>query len=534
MSDKGERDTIRDEKTSHGERKNTEHQEKEVQFIEPFKRPKTSSRSDSNTGRAVEITPQSNPEALGNSSAGFGRNGLGEEVGRDRRKEGERELARDHLGRPVFGANDIPKDPTGQEYVRQGTIADDFAAAEARKRPQVIAATVVALLAVVAILCTMIWRISHQEGDNLQVDNDQVKETLIENTSQLLQADVDDQADNAGELSDAVVSGEESAKGLTGEDGDGNGASSANATGSGASEDNSSGSNVASSTGSSASGTTGSSASGTTASGTNASDTTGSSASGTTASGTNASGSTASGSSASVSNASGTTGSTAARPSGANGEVAVSGQASAGWSSGSGTDQAGMDHNGESGTSGQTANIMSMTFEALQDTVTAKDKTNLRSAPSTASDDLVVTQIINGDQVDRVGINYDTGWSKLNVDGQTLYAVTRYLTTDTVPVMATPTQKVKKDPNQVVTVSGRTIQFTDCDDTVSAKIKCNLRGEPSTDQGNASIHRELVYGDKVHRTGISEETGWSRIEVDGEVLYAVSSYLYTIDENEEE
>jgi uncharacterized protein YgiM (DUF1202 family) len=193
-----------------------------------------------------------------------------------------------------------------------------------------------------------------------------------------------------------------------------------------------------------------------------------------------------------------------------------------------------MDHDGESGASGQTANTTSMIFEALQDTVTAKDKTNLRSAPSTASDDLVVTQIINGDQVERVGINYDTGWSKLDVDGQTLYAVTRYLTTDTVPVMATPTQKLKKDPNQVVTVSGRSIQFTNCDDTVSAKIKCNLRGEPSTDQGNASIHRELVYGDQVHRTGISEDTGWSRIEVDGEVLYAVSSYLYTIDENEEE
>jgi uncharacterized protein YgiM (DUF1202 family) len=543
MNDKGERDTIREEKTPQGERKNTEHQEKEVQFIEPFKRSRTSSRSESNTGRAVEITPQSNPEALSNTSAGSVRSGAREEAGRERRKEGERELPRDHLGRPVFGAEDIPKDPTGQEYVRQGTLADDFAAAEAKKKPQVIAATLVALVAVVAILCTMIWRISHREDENTLVDNDQVKETLIGNTGQSLLANVDGQEGSLGDLSNPATGEEGSGSNASGSTG--SGASDTNAfgsTGSGASDTNASGStgsgtsdtNASGSTGSealdeNASGSTGNEASDTNASGSTEASGTGSTASDSTSSGTNASGSTAS-------RPSGTNG---ARPSGQASEVAVSGQASASWSTGSGTDQAGMNHNGESGVSGQTDDgAVSMTFEALQDTVTAKVKTNLRSKPSTASDDLVVTQIQNGDQVDRIGINYDTGWSKLDVDGQTLYAVSGYLTTELEPetaeVMATPTQKVQTDTNQVVTVSGRTIQFTDCDDTVSAKIKCNLRGEPSTTQGNASIHRELVYGDQVHRTGISEESGWSRIEVDGEVLYAVSSYLYTIDENEEE
>jgi hypothetical protein len=503
MNDKGERDTIREEKTPQRERKNADHQEKEVQFIEPFKRPKTSSRSESNTGRAVEITPQSNPDALGNISAGSVRSGVREEAGREKRREGERELTRDHMGRPVFGADDIPKDPTGSEYVRQGTLADDFAAAEAKRKPQVIAATVVALLAVVAILCTMIWRISHREDGNMLVDNDQVAETLIGNTGQLLLAEGDVNAASDVNASDS-------------------GASGASVVDEGADGNNALGSNVTGGTGSAASSTA---------------------ASGTTASGTTASGTTASGATASSNTPSGTdvSGTTASRPSGTNassqaGEVAVSGQASAGWPSGSGTDQAGMDHSGESGLSGETA--ISMTFEDLEDTVTAKVKTNLRSAPSTASDDLVVTQIINGDQVERIGINYDTGWSKLEVDGQILYAVSGYLTNELEPktaeVMATPTQKLQTDRNRVVTVSGRTIQFTDCDDTVSAKIRCNLRGEPSTDQGNASIHRELVYGDQVHRTGISEEFGWSRIEVDGEVLYAVSSYLYTIDDTSAE
>jgi hypothetical protein len=520
MSDKGERDTIREEKAPQRERKNTDHQEKEVQFIEPFKRPKTSSRSESNTGRAVEITPQSNPEALGNISAASGKSGAREEAGRERRREGERELTRDHLGRPVFGADDIPKDPTGSEYVRRGTLADDFAAAEAKRKPQVIAATVVALLAVVAILCTMIWRISHRENENMLVDNDQVAETLIGNTGQLLLAEGDTKADDSGDLSDSAISEMGSDAGLTGEGDDGSGVSDVNTSSSGASGANASSSGAsdvnASADGASGTNASGSAASGTAATGTNATDTT---ASGTTATGTAASGTTAS------------------RPSGANAssqtqEVAVSGQASAGWSSGEGTDQAGMDHSGESGMGGETA--ATMTFEDLQDIVTAKVRTNLRSAPSTESDDLVVTQIINGDQVARVGINYDTGWSKLDVDGQILYAVSGYLTTklepETAEVMATPTQKLQTNGNQVVTVSGRTIQFTDCDDTVSAKIRCNLRGEPSTDQGNASIHRELIYGDQVHRTGISEEAGWSRIEVDGEVLYAVSSYLYTIDD----
>jgi uncharacterized protein YgiM (DUF1202 family) len=550
MNDKGERDTIREEKTPQGERKNTEYREKEVQFIEPFKRPKAGTRSESTTGRAVEITPQSNPESLGTNSIGSGRSGAREDVGRERRKEGERELTRDHMGRPVFGSDDIPKDPTGQEYVRQGTIADDFAAAEAKKKPQVIAATLVALVAVVAILCTMIWRISHREDENMLVDNDQVAETLIENSGQLLLAEGDDQAGASGEFSGADISEMGSAEGLTDEGDDGNSASGANATGSGASDVNATGSSVsdvnASGSGASGANATGSDASDVNASGSTA---TGSTATGSTATGTTATGSTASGSTATGSTASGTdaSGSTASRPSGANGEglsdqaseVAVSGQASASWPSGSGTDQAGMDHSGESGVSGQTDDdAVSMIFEALQDTVTAKLKTNLRSKPSTASDDLVVTQIQNGDQVNRIGINYDTGWSKLDVDGQTLYAVTGYLTTELEPeaaeVMATPTQKLQTDANQVVTVSGRTIQFTECDDTVSAKIRCNLRGEPSTTQGNASIHKELVYGDQVHRTGISEESGWSRVEVDGEVLYAVTSYLYTIEDTSSE
>ena len=32
-------------------------------------------------------------------------------------------------------------------------------------------------------------------------------------------------------------------------------------------------------------------------------------------------------------------------------------------------------------------------------------------------------------------------------------------------------------------------------------------------------------GESMHRTGYSSDSGWSRVEYDGQVLYCVSSYL---------
>ena len=167
-----------------------------------------------------------------------------------------------------------------------------------------------------------------------------------------------------------------------------------------------------------------------------------------------------------------------------------------------------------------------MSFAECQDKVTPKELINLRSAPSTGQADNIVTQATNGEVLTRTGINSDTGWSRLEYNGQTLYAVSRYLTTDLTyqPPVAEP------DPNVVSTKDGRTITFTDCDDNISPKEYVNLRLEPRTSEGNAMVHCRLDYGEIVHRTGISEEFGWSRVEYDGCVLYVVTSYMYVVEE----
>lgn len=167
-----------------------------------------------------------------------------------------------------------------------------------------------------------------------------------------------------------------------------------------------------------------------------------------------------------------------------------------------------------------------MAFTECQDTVTPKDVINLRSVPSTVQAESIVTQATNGQVLTRTGINDDTGWSRLEYNGQTLYAVSRFLTTD----LAYQPPAAVSDPNSVITMDGRTITFTDCDDNISPKEYVNLRLEPSTSEGDATVHCRLNYGEIVHRTGISESFGWSRVEYNGYVLYVVTSYMYVVEE----
>lgn len=175
--------------------------------------------------------------------------------------------------------------------------------------------------------------------------------------------------------------------------------------------------------------------------------------------------------------------------------------------------------------SGQKTNENAMVFTECEDTVTPKELINLRSTPSTTADN-VVTQAANGELLHRNGINNDTGWSRVEFNGQVLYAVSSYLTTDLTaqPPAASP------DASSVSTKDGRTIVFVDCDDNISPKMYVNLRLEPSTSEGNDTVHCRLEYGQVVHRTGVSEDSGWSRVEYDGIVLYVVTSYMYVVEE----
>lgn len=175
--------------------------------------------------------------------------------------------------------------------------------------------------------------------------------------------------------------------------------------------------------------------------------------------------------------------------------------------------------------SGQDADEKVMDFAECEDTVTPKEVINLRSTPSTAADN-IVSQAVNGDLLRRTGVNNDTGWSRVEYNGQIVYAVSSYLTSD---LTAQPPEAAS-DANSVVTKDGRTIVFTDCDDNISPKMYVNLRLEPSTSEGNDTVHCRLEYGQIVHRTGVSEDSGWSRVEYDGVVLYVVTSYMYVVED----
>ncbi len=168
----------------------------------------------------------------------------------------------------------------------------------------------------------------------------------------------------------------------------------------------------------------------------------------------------------------------------------------------------------------------SMTFTDVSETVMAKSATNLRSEPSTEGADTVVLVLESGIQVTRTGINVDTGWSRLSCDGQVLYAVSSLLTTD---LSGQTTGEVAADPDRVTTQDGRVIIFSSCDDTVTPKMSVNLRTEPSTSQGDVTVYYELQYGETVRRTGYDQDAGWSRVEYDGQTLYAVTSYLYIVE-----
>lgn len=153
------------------------------------------------------------------------------------------------------------------------------------------------------------------------------------------------------------------------------------------------------------------------------------------------------------------------------------------------------------------AQTVSSIYTAVNDTVTAKVETNLRNSASTEGTEVVAT-IQNGEWVERTGIG-SNGWSRLIYNGQTVYALTSYLTTD-----------AGYDPEDV---DSRDIVWTAVSVTMTAKEKTNLRDKPST-ESDSQVLATIYYGDAVTCTALGSN-GWSRVEYDGQTLYAVSSLL---------
>lgn len=158
-------------------------------------------------------------------------------------------------------------------------------------------------------------------------------------------------------------------------------------------------------------------------------------------------------------------------------------------------------------------------FEKVNEQVTAKDQTNLRSEPNSQSADTVVEVLKYGDVATRTGIS-DNGWSRVEYDGETLYAVSSYLTTDlNYKKGSTPTED---NPEAGIT-------FTKVIENVTAKEVTNLRNVPSS-ASHDTIVTALHNGEVAVRTGVGNN-GWSRVEYNGQILYAISSYLETIEDN---
>lgn len=149
-------------------------------------------------------------------------------------------------------------------------------------------------------------------------------------------------------------------------------------------------------------------------------------------------------------------------------------------------------------------------FTEVNETVTAKQETNLRTEPSTLNDASVAVKLVHGDTATRTGIGHN-GWSRVIYNGQTYYAVTSYLTTD----MA--------DTGQQAPPQGPV--YTPVNEQVTAKIETNLRSEPSTASDDTVVGL-LHNGEVLTRTAIGDN-GWSQLDFNGQTVYAVSSFLTT-------
>ena len=160
-----------------------------------------------------------------------------------------------------------------------------------------------------------------------------------------------------------------------------------------------------------------------------------------------------------------------------------------------------------------------MEFRETDQFVTAKDETNLRSIPSQGEDAQVLYTLKHGELARRIGIS-DSGWSKVEFDGKIYYAVTSYLTTQTG-------EESPAEPIQDPDGDGIETEFRPVNEKVTAKDVANLRNIPSTTRADATVVGQLNHGDLATRTGINEDLGWSRLDIDGTVCYVVSSLLTT-------
>lgn len=160
------------------------------------------------------------------------------------------------------------------------------------------------------------------------------------------------------------------------------------------------------------------------------------------------------------------------------------------------------------------------TYTAVSETVTAKELVNLRDGASTSAN--IVGSLKNGDTLTRIGVGTN-GWSKLEFEGQTVFAISSYLTTDlsyTASVESTVSEETSQNDG-----------YTAVSEQVTAKSETNLRSVPSSKDGAETVVYTLKNGEYIERIGINTASGWSKLNYNGQTVYAITSYLQ-VAENE--
>ncbi len=172
-------------------------------------------------------------------------------------------------------------------------------------------------------------------------------------------------------------------------------------------------------------------------------------------------------------------------------------------------------------------------FKDVEETVTAKEATNLRNVPSQGDDSTVMLTLYNGQTAIRTGIS-SSGWSRVILNGETYYAVSSLLTTDlTVKTPEPAAPSVTDTPENTTSGDGIKTVFSPCDETVMPKMEVNLRTIPSVTDPDSIVVATAKFGETFKRTGINTDYGWSRVEYNGQTLYCVSSYIYVYELSEE-
>jgi uncharacterized protein YgiM (DUF1202 family) len=165
-----------------------------------------------------------------------------------------------------------------------------------------------------------------------------------------------------------------------------------------------------------------------------------------------------------------------------------------------------------------------MTFNEVNDEVTAKETTNLRNVPSQGEESFIIHILQNGEVVKRTGMS-DEGWSRLEYEGQVVYAMSNLLTTDLTKKAATESGASDTSDGSLPEIQTK---FVDVNEQVTPKIEVNLRLLPSVTNPKAKIVATVKNGEVFTRTGSNDELGWSRVEYKGQVLYCISSYVEVV------